>query len=186
LSYGLQIHKSSSNIVSAFTDADWAGSVDDRRSTGGYAIFHDSNLISWSAKKQPTVSRSSTVAEYKALANATAEITWIQSLMGELDIIQKEVPRLRCDNLGVTYLSANPVFHGRVKHVEIDFSFCERKGCKEVARHQIYFITRSGCRYLHEAALKDNSSYAKTISILWPEVEIAGGYCKIENHPVVS
>jgi hypothetical protein len=112
------------------------------------------------------VSRSSTEAEYKALANAMAEITWIQSLMGELGIIQKEVPRLWCDNLGATYLSANPVFHGRLKHVEIDFSFCERKGCKEVARHQIYFITRSGCRYLHEAALKDNSRCKDNLNLV--------------------
>jgi hypothetical protein len=81
LSYGLQIYKSLNNKVSAFTDADWATSIDDRRSTGGYAIFHCSNLISWSAKKQSTVSRSNTETEYKALANAVAEIMWIQSLM---------------------------------------------------------------------------------------------------------
>jgi EAL domain-containing protein (putative c-di-GMP-specific phosphodiesterase class I) len=97
------------------------------------------------------VSRSSIEAKYKALANAVAEIMWIQSLMGELGIIQKEVPRLWCGNLGATYLSANLVFHGRVKYVKIDFHFV-RESCKEVARHQIYFITRSSCRYLHEAA----------------------------------
>jgi hypothetical protein len=66
-------------VISAFTDADWVGSVDDRRSNSGYAIFYGSNLISWSAKKQSTVSRSSTEAEYKALVNAAAEIMWIQS-----------------------------------------------------------------------------------------------------------
>jgi hypothetical protein len=80
---GLTIRKSSSMIVSAFSDADWAGCVDDRRSTGGFAVFFGANLISWSARKQPIVSRSSTEAEYKALANATAEMMWVQKLLQE-------------------------------------------------------------------------------------------------------
>ncbi|XP_051202123.1 uncharacterized mitochondrial protein AtMg00810-like [Lolium perenne] len=69
----LKFRKSSAMGISIFTDADWAGDVDDRRSTGGYAIFVGPNLVSWSSKKQPTVSRSSTEAEYKALANGAAE-----------------------------------------------------------------------------------------------------------------
>lgn len=66
---GLKISKSDSMLVSAFSDADWAGCVDDRRSPGGFAVFLGRNLILWSARKQPTVSGSSTKAEYKALAN---------------------------------------------------------------------------------------------------------------------
>ena len=70
---GLTFQKSSSTLLSAFSDADWAGDMDDRRSTG-FAIFFGPNLVSWSARKQPTMSRSSIEAEYKALANATAEL----------------------------------------------------------------------------------------------------------------
>jgi len=80
LTMGLKLRKSNSTLVSAFSDADWAGCVDDRRSTGGFAVFFGPNLVSWSARKQPTVSRSSTEAEYKSLANAMAEMMWIQRL----------------------------------------------------------------------------------------------------------
>jgi hypothetical protein len=74
---GFTIRSSHSTLLSAFSNADWAGDIDDRRSTGGFAVYFGPNLISWSAKKQPTVSRSSTEAEYKALANVTAETVWV-------------------------------------------------------------------------------------------------------------
>ena len=124
---GLEFCKAVSTSISIFTDADWAGCPDDRRSTGGFAIFVGPNLISWSSKKQPTVSRSSTEAEYKALANGAAEAIWVESLLKELGVSQQGVPVLWCDNLGATYLTANPVFHARTKHIEIDFHFVRER-----------------------------------------------------------
>jgi hypothetical protein len=109
---GLAFKRSKSKMISAFSDADWAGCVDDRLSTRGFAIFFGPNLIAWSAKKQPTVSRSSTESEYKTMANATAEIAWVQSILKELGVREDDKPCLWCDNLGSTYLSANPIFHG--------------------------------------------------------------------------
>jgi hypothetical protein len=116
--------KSSLLDISIFTDVEWAVCVDDQRSIGGYAVFVGPNLVSWSSKKQPTVSRSSTDAEYKALANGTAEAMWISSLLTELGVTQQRAPVLWCDNLGASYLMANHVFHARMKHIEI--YFCER------------------------------------------------------------
>jgi histone deacetylase 1/2 len=127
ISLGLRLSKSSSTIISAFSDADWAGCPDDRRSTGGFAIYLGSNLISWNARKQATVSRSSTEAEYKSLANATAEVMWLQTLLDELEVAQSKTTVLWCDNIGAIYLSANPMFHARTKHIEVDYHFVRER-----------------------------------------------------------
>jgi hypothetical protein len=124
---GIRITKSPSMLVSGFSDADWAGCLDDRRSTGGFAVFLGTNLVSWSARKQPTVSRSSTESEYKAVANTTAEIMWIQTLLLELGIQTPRAAKLWCDNIGAKYLSANPVFHARTKHIEVDYHFVRER-----------------------------------------------------------
>jgi histone deacetylase 1/2 len=124
---GLKIHKSSSTLVSDFSDADWAGSTDDRRCTGGFAVFLGSNLVSWSARKQHTVSRSSTESEYKAVADATAKVMWIQTLLQELYINSPRAAKLWCDNIGAKYLSSNLVFYARTKYIEVYYHFVRER-----------------------------------------------------------
>jgi histone deacetylase 1/2 len=127
LDMGLRIRKSPSTELSIYTDANWAGCVDDHRSTSGYAVYVGPNLVSWSSKKQPTVSRSSTEAKYKALANGAAEAIWVESLLKELGVSRQRATILWCDNLEATYLTANPVFHAHTKHIEIDFHFVRER-----------------------------------------------------------
>jgi histone deacetylase 1/2 len=126
-SFGLLLQKSPSLLLSGFADADWVGCPDDRRSTGGHAVFLGANLVAWNSRKHPTVSRSSTEAEYKSVANATAEIMWIQGLLKELGIFLSRAPSLWCDNLSATYLAVNPIFHARTKHIEVDYHFVRER-----------------------------------------------------------
>ncbi|XP_019196063.1 PREDICTED: uncharacterized protein LOC109189893 [Ipomoea nil] len=123
IDYGLRLTPSSSSDIHAFSDSDWAGCPIDRKSTSGFAVYLGTNLISWQSKKQRTVARSSTEAEYKALADVSAEVTWVVSLLRELGLHSGGPTTLWCDNLGSTYLCANPVFHASTKHVEIDYHF---------------------------------------------------------------
>uniref|UniRef100_A0A2N9J3U8 CCHC-type domain-containing protein n=1 Tax=Fagus sylvatica TaxID=28930 RepID=A0A2N9J3U8_FAGSY len=135
LQLGFHNSKADSSLFIYSQDADWAGNVDDRTSTSAYISFLGSTPISWSSKKQRAVVRSSTEAEYRALANAASETTWLQNFLKELGFPLKTAPQLLCDNLGATHLNFNPVNHSRMKHIQIDLHFVRdlvQQGCLQV------------------------------------------------------
>ena len=124
LHFGLTFHPSTiPSALVAYSDADWAGCPDTRRSTSDYSIYLGNNLVSWSAKKQPTVSRSSRESEYRALATTAAELLWVTHLLHDLKVPISQQPLLLCDNKSAVFLSSNPVSHKRAKHVELDYHF---------------------------------------------------------------
>lgn len=123
LHHGLFLHRGSPLRLTAFSDSDWGGSMDNARSTTPYILYLGSNVISWRSARQKSVSRSSTEAEYKAAANAAAETMWIQQLLNELGVTLDSAPILHCDNVGATYVGLNPVFHSCMKHIALDYHF---------------------------------------------------------------
>ncbi|KAJ0844195.1 putative RNA-directed DNA polymerase [Helianthus annuus] len=125
--HGLFLNRGSKIELTAFTDSDWGGIADGGRSTTAYLIYLGSNILSWRSACQKSVSRSSTEAEYKALANGAAELSWVQNLLLELGLSITESPTLFCDNTSATYLCANPVYHSRMKHVALDYHFVREK-----------------------------------------------------------
>jgi hypothetical protein len=127
LDLGLHLSASSSTALTAYSDADWAGCPDTRRSTSGYCVYYGDSLISWSSKRQTTVSRSSAEAEYRAVAHVVAECCWLRQLLQELHRPLSSATVVFCDNVSAIYMSSNPVQHRRTKHIEIDIHFVREK-----------------------------------------------------------
>ncbi|KAL4582707.1 hypothetical protein LXL04_007266 [Taraxacum kok-saghyz] len=127
LYHGLFLNRKSPLELHAFSDSDWGGVTTAGRSTTAYILYLGSNIISWKSTRQKSVSRSSTEAEYKALANAAAELSWVQNLLTELVIEVKQLPNMYCDNTGATYVCGNPIYHSRMKHIALDYHFVREK-----------------------------------------------------------
>ncbi|KAE8725434.1 Indole-3-acetic acid-amido synthetase GH3.17 [Hibiscus syriacus] len=131
IDYGLLYKKGEDCKLVGYCDADYAGDHDTRRSTTGYVFKLGSGTISWCSKRQPTVSLSTTEAEYRAAAMAAQESTWLIQLMNNLhQPVDYAIP-LYYDNQSAIRLAENPVFHARTKHVEVHFHFVREKVLQE-------------------------------------------------------
>jgi hypothetical protein len=105
--------------LTGYCDADWAGDVDDRKSTNGFVIKINDCVVHWGSKKQDTVSLSSAEAEYMSICSTVTELKWFTSLLNELQVLTNPTPILYCDNQSAIAISENDKFHNRTKHIDI-------------------------------------------------------------------
>ena len=123
ISRGILMCKNEHFKIEGYSDSDWAGNALDRRSTTGYCTFVGGNLVTWKSKKKSVVARSSAEAEYRAMASIACELIWLKALLQDLGIKHSSPIPLHCDNQAAMHIAANPVFHERTKHIEVDCHF---------------------------------------------------------------
>nr|GEW64061.1 ribonuclease H-like domain-containing protein [Tanacetum cinerariifolium] len=171
LTGSLQLHlfRSTTSQLIAYSDADWAGCPAMRRSTFGYCVFLGDNLLTRSSKLQDTLSRSSAEAEYRGVANAVAETSWIRNLLRELHTPLFTVTLVYYDNVSAIYMSANPIQHQRTKHIEIDIYFvCDKVAAGHVrvfhvpSQFQYTYIFIKGLPYPLFADFRSSLSVCKS------------------------
>ncbi|KAK9064178.1 hypothetical protein SSX86_015558 [Deinandra increscens subsp. villosa] len=125
--YGIKFKRETSLELIGYCDADYARDISTRRSTTGYVFILGSGAVSWCSKRQPTVSLSTTEAEYRAAAMAAQECVWLTQLLKELNQEVKAKVTMFGDNLSSILLAENPTFHARTKHIEVHYHFIREK-----------------------------------------------------------
>ncbi|GKV46281.1 hypothetical protein SLEP1_g53273 [Rubroshorea leprosula] len=120
--FGLFYKKGDQTNLAGFTDNDYVGDLDDRKSTSGFVFMLGSGAISWSSKKQPIVTLSTTEAEYVVATSCACQAIWLRRIMEELELNQHEATSIYCDNSSAIKLSRNPILHGRSKHIHVSFT----------------------------------------------------------------
>ncbi|XP_038704736.1 secreted RxLR effector protein 161-like [Tripterygium wilfordii] len=123
IDFGVLYSKGGGSNLIAYADSDYAGDLEDMKSTSGYVFMLGSGAVSWSSKKQPIVTLSTTEAEFIAAASCSCQAVWMRRILGEVDHEQSEATVVFCDNSSTIKLSKNPVLHGRSKHIDVRFHF---------------------------------------------------------------
>ncbi|KAH9735937.1 hypothetical protein KPL71_017913 [Citrus sinensis] len=123
INFGLLYSFSNDYKLIGYSDSDWGGDVDDRKSTTGFVFFMGDTAFTWMSKKQPIVTLSTCEAEYVAATSSVCHAIWLRNLLKELSLAQEEPTEICVDNKSAIALSKNPVFHDRSKHIDTRYHF---------------------------------------------------------------
>jgi len=135
VNYRIHYKRGGEGELLAFTDNDYAGDMEDRKSTSSYVFLMGSSVVSWCSKKQPIVTLSTTEAEFVAAAVCACQGVWMKRILKELRHSDEGCTIIMCDNSSTIKLSKNPVLHGRSKHINVRFHFLRnltKKGTVEL------------------------------------------------------
>ncbi|XP_052486464.1 secreted RxLR effector protein 161-like [Gossypium raimondii] len=121
--YGVFYKKDIDVNFVGYTDSNYVGDIDDRKSTSGYVFMFNSSAISWLSKKQQIVTVSTTGVEFVAATSSASQALWLRNIFKILKAEQKGPTIINCDNMSTIKLLRNPVMHGRSKHINVHFHF---------------------------------------------------------------
>ncbi|CAJ2662166.1 unnamed protein product [Trifolium pratense] len=123
INYGIKFCRSQNFKLQGYSDSDWAGFLDDMKSTSGYCFSSGSGIFSWCSKKQEIVAQSTTEAEFIAATAAINQALWLRKILSDMHLEQRETTEVMVDNQAAIAISKNPVFHGKTKHFSIKLFF---------------------------------------------------------------
>ncbi|KAL0332850.1 UNVERIFIED_CONTAM: Retrovirus-related Pol polyprotein from transposon TNT 1-94 [Sesamum calycinum] len=116
---GITYVKEKENKLIEYTNSDWVGSVDDRKSTSGYVFYLETKIILYASKIQKSIALSSAEAEYIASTETACEAIWLRRILRDVEQQQEAPTKILCDNMSTIAMTKNPVFHARSKHIEL-------------------------------------------------------------------
>ena len=121
--YGLKYEVNQKINLEGYVDSEWVGSVIDRKSTSGCFFNIGSGVISWFSRKQSCVALSTTEADYVTSCSASCETVWLRTLLSDLFDLPLDTTCIYCDNQSFVKLSENPMFHEKLKHIDIKYYY---------------------------------------------------------------
>ncbi|GAU50018.1 hypothetical protein TSUD_331710 [Trifolium subterraneum] len=125
MDYGIVLNKPDKKSIEliGYTDSNWCGDKDDRKSTAGYVFMYGGAPISWCSRKEPVVALSTCEAEYIAASLSACQGVWLSNLIDEISNVKCDSVILKVDNMSAINLAKNPIAHGRSKHIELRFHY---------------------------------------------------------------
>lgn len=169
LNYGIKFSQSENFRLQGYSDSDWAGSVDDMKSTSGYCFNFGSGVFSWCSKKQDIVAQSTAEAEFIAATAAVNQALWLRKILSDLHLEQEATTEVMVDNEAAIAISKNPVFHGKTKHFCIKLFFLRD-------------VQKDGAVCLKYCKTEDQLSDIFTKALPRSKFELLRGKLGISNH----
>lgn len=157
--FRLWYKKSNDFTLYAYTNADWVGSMDDRKSTSGGGLFLGGRLVSWLTKKQYCISQSTTEEEYVAATNNCNQVAWMKQILKDIRIEFNKPIFIHCDNTSTINMSKNPGLHSKTKHISIKYHMLREKVSEKEVRLEYVSTKEQNVDIFTKPLPKDNFEY---------------------------